>query len=156
MTKLCTTAKKKKGLMIWICPCEPTSSHTRANAVMTGAGKATAVPGEGHFPGKPFKQIWEEDVRCRSPLQQSSTRSCNIGSTAACHKNLMSVTHKSSFISLEGSKRNRELPSPSTQLHSTTQTPKLLFFKAGVCAPHWPSAAIPETYLYFKLKNTSS
>lgn len=51
---------KKKGLMIHICPHEPASSHARANAAMNGAGKATAVPGKGHFPGKPFKQIWEE------------------------------------------------------------------------------------------------
>lgn len=54
--------------MIGICPCKTTSSHTRANAVMNGAGKATAVPGEGRFPGKPFKQIWEEGSAVQEPL----------------------------------------------------------------------------------------
>ena len=61
-------SKKKRGLMIWICPCKPTSSHTRANAVMKGAGKARAVPGEGCFPGKLFKQIWEEGPAAQEPL----------------------------------------------------------------------------------------
>lgn len=59
--------KKKKGLMIWICPRKPTSSHTRANAVTNGVGKATAVPGEGRFPRKPFKQIWEEGSAVQEP-----------------------------------------------------------------------------------------
>lgn len=87
------------------------------------------------------------------PGQHNSTRSCSIGSTTACHRNLMSVIHKSSFISLEGSKCNSEFPSPSMWLYSTSQRPKLLFFKAGTCVLHCPNTAMSEIYPYLKLKN---
>lgn len=77
LTKLRATAKIK-GWMIQICPREPTSSHTRANAVMNSAGKAKAVPGKGRFLGKPFKQIREEGSAVQEPLVSKALQEAAI------------------------------------------------------------------------------
>lgn len=98
--------------------------------------QSNSNPGAGHFLGKPFKQIWEEESAAQEPLVSRAPQEAEILEAPLPIIEISCLSLTNPFISLEASKCNREFLILSMWLHTTSQRPTLLFFTAGMCAPH--------------------